>query len=160
MKDLELLMQISAQVQLQLEQYVRAHFPDPPRFVEKYEEAVSTLARVQPIQAFRLRNQPLILPFLDELRGLAASELAGSEFWKKVVEPELARIYKPHLEELILDVAKAHGWRTWWHARRQLKKQISSERDEAQFAEYISMLKSAPPSGGPPPMRPDIHRSE
>jgi hypothetical protein len=128
--------QIPAQARVQLQQYIRALVPEPPRFVENYEEAVSTLARVDPVRAFRLRGKSLIGPFLAQVEAIAASDRAGSDFWSEVVEPKLLARAVPSLEELILDVARAHGWRTWWHARRHLRKPVL-DRD---FEEFVSDL--------------------
>jgi hypothetical protein len=148
-KELGKQIQIPAQAQLQLHNYILGLVPSPPKFVERYEEAVSALARVDPIQAFRLRSQPLIGPFLGQLRGMAASDQAGSEFWTRVVEPALQPLFIGHLEELIRDVAWAHGWRTWWRAGRRLKKPIITESDKALISDLLGKVKatSGPATG-------------
>lgn len=134
---------IPSQDKLQLQQWMQTLFPEPPRFIEKYEEAVLTLARVAPIRAFRLRGQPLMVPLLASLRGLAASTKADAEIWGTILEPEFLGRFKPHIEELILDVARAHGWVTWWRARRRLRQPTLSEADRKWISNYIDQLKKA-----------------
>jgi hypothetical protein len=146
-KELGKHLQIPPQAQLQFQQYLQTllqtSFPQAPVFIEQYEEAVSTLARVDPIRAFRLRSQPLIAPFLDWVRSLAASSEPDVRLWNAVVEPELLGRFKPHIEELILDVARAHGWLTWWRARRRLAEPTLSEADRKWISDFIEKLKSA-----------------
>ncbi len=43
MEELRTQFQIPPQAQMQLQQFMRALMPEPPRFLEKYEEAVSDL---------------------------------------------------------------------------------------------------------------------
>jgi len=140
-------LQIPAQAQLQLQVYIRALVPGPPGFIEKYEEAISTLSRVDPLRAFRLRGQPFIGPLLDHLRTLAASDRAGSEFWSTAFEPKLLAQIKPRLEELILDLAWAHGWRTWWRARRRLREPVLTQDDQRFISDLLTEVRKA--SGGP-----------
>jgi hypothetical protein len=142
-KELGKQVQIPAQAQLQVQQYIRALVPDPPRFAEKYAEAVSALARVDPIRAFRLRGQPLIGPLLAQLAGLAASDQAASGLWIAVAEPKLLGLLVPHLEELILDVAGAHGWRTWWRVRRRLREPVLSRSDKERIFNFLAEIKKA-----------------
>ncbi|MGO8731616.1 MAG: hypothetical protein ACLQVM_02355 [Terriglobia bacterium] len=148
-KELEKQFLIPAQGQLQLQNFLLAFMPSSPNLVERYEEAVSALALVDPIRAFRLRSQPLIAPFLAHLRGLAASDQAGSEFWRRVVEPTLQPLFIKHLEELIPEVALAHGLRTWWQARQRLKKPIFDESDRVLISDILGKMKAAsvPPAG-------------
>jgi hypothetical protein len=146
-KELGKQLQLPSQAELRFQQYLRTllqtSFPRSPRFIEKYEEAVSTLARVDPIRAFRLRSQPLITPFLDWLQSLAASIETDAQIWSTVFEPELLGRFKPHIEELILDVARAHGWLTWWRARSRLGEPALSEADKKWISDFIEKLKKA-----------------
>jgi len=135
--------QIPPQAQLLVQQYIRALIPEPPKFLEKYEEAISTLARADPIRAFRLRGQPLIGPFLAQLRGLAASDEAASGFWISVVEPELLKMIRPHLDQLILDLARVHGWLTWWNTHAQLRKEVPSQSDKKWISDLLAKIKKA-----------------
>ena len=148
-KEFEEHFQIPAQGQLQLQNFIQAFMPTSPNLFERYEEAVSSLALVDPIRAFRLRSQPLIGPFLAHLRGLAASDQAGSEFWTRAVEPTVRGVFIKHLEELIPEVALAHGLRTWWQARQRLKKPIFDESDRIVITDILAKMKAAsvPPAG-------------
>ncbi len=140
-KELGKQFQIPPQAQLQLRQHIQTLFPESHTFIEKYEEAVSTLARVDPIRAFRLRDQALIAPFLAWFRGLAASTETDSEIWIAIFEPEFLGRFKPHLEELILDVACAHGWVTWWRTRRRLREPTLSEADRKWIFDFMEKLR-------------------
>lgn len=132
----------STQDKVQLQRLVLTLFPEPPEFLERYEEALSALARIDPIRAFRLRGQPLIAPFLAQFQSLAATQ-TDSEIWTTIVQPELLARVKPHIEELILDVACAHSWRSWWQARKLLRKPTLSEADRKWISDVIEKLKKA-----------------
>jgi len=140
-------LQIPAPALLQLQQYIRAILPEPPRFVEKYEEAIATLARVDPVQAFRLRGQSFLGPFLAQVENLATTDQAGCELWCKVAKPKLLAQVVPNLEGLILDVARAHGWRTWWAARRHLRKPILDQDFEDFVSEIVAEIKKSATKG-------------
>jgi len=64
--------EVPPQGRLLLQRFLQTLIPEAPKFVETYEAAVSTLARVDPIIAFRVRGQPWIAPLLARLRALAA----------------------------------------------------------------------------------------
>src|SRR5579862_3802668 len=102
--------QLSPQARVQVQQYLQnllqTSFPQSPDFVEQYEQAVSTLARVDPIRAFRLRSQPFVAPFLNWLQNLATSTETDAQIWSTVFEPEFLGKFRPQMEELILDVAR------------------------------------------------------
>jgi len=138
---------IPAQAQLQLQNLLLTMMPAPPNLVERYEEAVSALALVDPILAFRLRGLRSLGPFLGQLRGLAALKQGDSELWSTFGEPKILALILPPLEESIMDVARAHGWRTWWRARSRLKRPVLSERDMAQISDLLTKLKA---TSGPP----------
>jgi hypothetical protein len=135
------------QARLHVQQAIQAFVPSAPRLGERYEEAVSVVARADPILAFRLGGQLLIGPMLAQLRGLAASDPAASEFWDAIGQPKLLGAFKPHLEELILDVARAHGWKTWWRARCRLRSDLLSQTDKDWISEFLAKLKEAAEKG-------------
>lgn len=134
---------IPAQGLLQLQNFILGFVPATSGMAERYEEAVSTLAHVDPITAFRLRGKTTIGPLLSQLRGLAAAKQAESEFWLKVVEPEMLGAVKPALEALILEVARTHGWTTWWRTRKRLKEPELSEDEKAWVSQFMAKLKVA-----------------
>lgn len=133
---------IPAQAQLQLQNIVLTLMPTSPNLAERFEEAVSTLALMDPILAFRLRGLPSIGPLPAQLRGLAALKQVDSEFWCGIGEPKMFAILIQPLEESILEVAKAHGWRTWWQARRPLKRPTQSEAERAQISDLFTKPKA------------------
>ena len=87
----------------------------------RYVQAVTTIAGVSPVLAYRLRGPETALPLLDQLAGLAASEPSAAGVWPGL-EAEIIAQVRPRLEELIRKAAWCHGWRTWWEVRRVLKK--------------------------------------
>ena len=135
--------EVPPQGRLLLQRFLQTLIPEAPKFVETYEAAVSTLARVDPIIAFRVRGQPWIAPLLARLRALAAFDQAGAEFWSAVVEPGVLTLLRPGLEELILDVARAHGWRTWWRVRRRLREPVLSRSDKERIFNFLAEIKKA-----------------
>lgn len=146
-KELGKRFQIPSQAQLQLQHVIQTLFPEPPRFIEKYEKAVSTLARVDPIRAFRLRGQPLIAPLLTWMQGLAASTETDAKIWSTIFESEFLGRFKSNIEELILDVARAHGWLTWWRARRRIREPALSEAGRKWISDFMEKLKKAGEGG-------------
>ena len=89
---------------------------------KRYGEAVTLVAACDPILGFRLRSQDIASPLLDTLRQLAFADGASSAAAFANVETELMGHLKPHLDELIKEVAWLHGWSTWWKVRSRLNR--------------------------------------
>jgi hypothetical protein len=129
-----------------LRQLVQKLVPEAPRYRERFEDAVAQVARVNPILAFRLRGQPLALRVLSELRGIAGVDPAASLVWHRIVEPGFLDLLKANLEELILEVARAHGWWTWFRAWRRLKKPMELPRGEKErISAFVAAMKTGMP---------------
>lgn len=144
MNELRARFQIPAQAEAQLKQCIQAFIPEPTSLVEGYEHAVSMIARADPFLAFRLRNQPLFHQVMNRFRDATASDQAASQLWSMVLEPKLVERFRPHLEELILDVAWVHGCRTWWRARQRLRREALSQSDKDWISELLSKAQEAP----------------
>lgn len=135
---------LPAQAQLALKQYICQLLPNPLKFSAKFEEAVTQIARVDPILAFRLRGQPIFAQILPQARNLATADEAASKLWQSVVEPGVLKLLKPQFEELILDVARAHGWWSWFRTRRRLRRPMELDQiDKDRFSAFITTLKTA-----------------
>jgi hypothetical protein len=87
---------------------------------KRYGDAVTLVAACDPILGFRLRSQDIASPLLDTLRQLAFADGPSSAAAFANVETELMGHLKPHLDELIKEIAWLHGWSTWWKVRRRL----------------------------------------
>ena len=143
---------IPPEAEFPLKQILIAMVPEGPHFAERYEEAVSIVARAEPLLAFRLTNQPVLGRLMNLLRDLVASDQAASKFWATVGEPKLLELVKPLLEELILDVARAHGPLTKWRTRRYLKKPLDLAPDEQQkISAFLSELQKQQSASPPTP---------
>lgn len=149
MRELGKHLRIPSQVRLQLQQYLRTLIPEPPKLIEEYEKAVSTLAFVDPVRAFRLRGQPLIEPYLATVQGLAATTETDAEMWSAIIEPEILGRFRANIERLILEVARAHSWVTWWRVRRRLREPNVSDDDRKMISDLIEKLKKAAESTKP-----------
>lgn len=137
---------IPAEAESPLKQVLKMLVPPPPRLQERYDEAVSIVARANPLLASRLSRQGSLEPYLNKLGQLAASDPAASNFWSTVVEPFLLQLVKPNLDELILDVAKAHGFLTGWRVRRTLKKPMElTQHEQQQISNLLSQAQTATP---------------
>jgi hypothetical protein len=143
-----------------LKQLILQLIPEAPKYEERFEDAVREVARGNPILAFRLRGQPFVLPMLSQLRGIAAPDQAASLVWHRIVEPGFLDLLKPNLEDLILEVAKAHGWWTWFRAWRRLKTPLEltpSEKD--RVSAFVAILRTGPPKGPAEPPRDSVKAS-
>jgi hypothetical protein len=133
---------IPPEASLPIKQALSTLVPEAPRFAERYEEAVSIVARADPLLSFRLGGQSRVGPLIGWLRGLIAPDQAASKFWGGVGEPQLVNLFRPHLEELILDVARTHGPLTRWRTRRYLRKSPHLAPDEQQMlSAFLSDLQ-------------------
>jgi len=127
------------------------HFPIPPeaqtgiRLVfsqvfrfdaemgHRYSEAVSLVAASNPLLGYRLRCQDLVSPWLDTLRQLAANDGAASAAMFAKLDDELLGHLKPHFEDLLKELARMHGWLTWWKMRRLLHRPIELPKNFSEM---------------------------
>jgi hypothetical protein len=139
--------QFPAQVELWLKQYICQAGPEPSKFAEKFEEAVTQIARADPILAFRLRGQPFLGQVLPQWRAIIMADETASKIWQGTVEPGFLKLVKPHLEQLILDVAWVHGWWAWFRTRRRLKRPLEfAQAEKDGISAYLAALQAACPS--------------
>lgn len=137
---------IPAEAESPLKQVLSMLVPPPPRLQERYDEAVSIVARANPLLAFRLGYQPTLETLLASLRNLAASDPATSKLCSSTVEPALLHLFKPRLDELILDVAQAHGFLTKWRARRILRRPMQlTQEEQQQISHLLSQAQATTP---------------
>jgi hypothetical protein len=97
----------------------------------RFNEAVTSIASVDPVLAFRLRRKDQFRTLLGKARALAKLSADGKDLplW---LEDRLTAAFMEGLEELIIDVARAHGLRTWWRVRKRIAQgdELPKEIDE------------------------------
>ena len=125
-----------------------ALFPPDEGLAKRYEESVNLVAGTNPILAFRLRSQDVVGPFLHQLRALALQDGPQTMALFGTIEDHLFRHLTPHLERLIRELAKLHGWKTQFETNRRLKQPFEAPE------EFWDVLKAAlpqePPTSGVP----------
>lgn len=95
----------------------------PQETLKSFDEAVTAVAAEDPVLGYRLRSQNLAPTILDQVRRLALSDPNGAEAWAESEKAFIGHVL-PHLEEIILEVAKIRGWATWFRVRTTLKRRI------------------------------------
>lgn len=105
--------------------------PQTENLQERYNEAVTLIASVDPILGFRLRSKDQFKLLLRKSRLLLENDESTKSFITQF-EDRFSDKFVEILEKLILDCAKVHKWKTWWKVRRRFLKpeDISKEIDE------------------------------
>lgn len=121
--------------------FLEDFIPQTENLQERYNEAVTLIASIDPLLGFRLRSKDQFKPFLRKLRPLLENDESTKSFIAQF-EDKVSDKFAENLEKLILDLAKAHRWKTWWKVRRRFSKpeDISKEIDE-MFALLIPKNK-------------------
>ena len=99
-------------------------FPADVDMGKRYGEAVGLVAACNPILGFRLRSQDVASPLFDTMRQLALADSPATATALTRVEAELMGHLRPHLDELIKEIAWLHSWSTWWRIRHRLNRRI------------------------------------
>lgn len=111
--------EMQALVQVVLSQW----FPPDSGLRERYATSIDLIAGINPILGFRLRSQDEIGPRLEQLRALSQVNAPVAAAVHHMEQIAIAQVVS-HLEELILDLSRRHGWRTRYRVRTQLKKPL------------------------------------
>src|SRR5579862_7311549 len=77
----------------------------PAETLKSFQEAVTAVSAEDPILGHRLRSQNLAPSLIERLRRLAFSDPNSTDAWP-AMEKELISHLIPHLDNLILEVAK------------------------------------------------------
>ncbi len=126
-----------------VQDWIEPWLPDAKKFAERYEEGVRALARADPILAYRLRSHAIIRPALADLRKLAIAGGEPPNLWGRI-ERSLVGIVGPHLDELILEVARLHGWITWVRVRHLIRKPLAlTSEEERSFARLVELASAS-----------------
>lgn len=127
-------------------------FPPDVDLAKRYGEAVSLVAGCNPILGFRLRSQDLVSPLFDTLRQMALADSQASIALLSKLERELMGQLKPHLEQLLRELAWMHGSMTWWDVRCLLKRPLEIPESLLQSlkAGLPPLEQKAPGTGSSP----------
>jgi hypothetical protein len=112
---------------------------------ERYNEAVDLIASVDPILAFRLRSKDEFPSYLQKLRPLLDNDNQMKAFVTQI-EDKLSSAFVDHLEESMMELAKAHGVNTWWRLRKRFARR---EEMPTVFDEILSVVQEREPGAGP-----------
>ncbi len=113
---------------------------------ERYNNAVSLLAGIDPLLAFSLRSKNILPRVLASLRTLAIGSGANLKEFESV-ESTLRLAVVPNLNKAALDLACHHSWLT----KRRIQKHIAQCGElPPEVSQLLDQLKSLP-SYVPPP---------
>ena len=115
----------------------------------RYNEAVTALAGIHPVLAYKLRSKDSIAPMLQQLGALAVNNASNPEeaaqknqflLWlDRALEKQGYGL--ADLAEAALLVARKHGWRTFRATRKALKRQDSFEASQ-EMKDEMEALRS------------------
>lgn len=112
-------------------------FPADPELRSRYSAAVNTLASVDPLLAYRLRSKDAAPEMLEEIRKFSA--VSGMDV--NQVEAYAATLHQligPHLDEVVIELAAAHSWRT---KRRVLRMLEAGSKVPDQLIAWLDQIK-------------------
>jgi hypothetical protein len=127
---------IAPDAELALRKLLEEFIPETESLQKRYNEAVNLVAEVDPILAFRLRSRDEFTPFLRKVRPWFESENVTKPHVLQM-EDKLSQMFLKILEELILELAKAHGLKTLWRTRKQLSKPVDISKEIGEFLALI-----------------------
>jgi hypothetical protein len=138
-------LKLPADAHAPLKMALGALFPSNEGLAKRYEESVSLVSGMNPILGFRLRSQDVVGPLLQRLRTMALQDSPQTVTMFSRMEDHLVRQLSPHLELLIRELAREHGWWTWWKIKKRLKQPLEIPEE---FWEGILAIVPQRPGGG------------
>lgn len=121
--------------------FIENIWPDSNDIHKRYNDAVNLISSVNPILGFRLRSKDELTPLLKRSRQqLLSQDPSAATVWPQF-ESTLIDWVKPHLDEMILELAKAHGWRTWWKIREDLKRPEDQKKMDEICAKIVTSIQ-------------------
>ncbi len=112
---------LSPQERLSSKSFLENILPDLQNLSEGYEKCVDTIASADPLLAFQLRSKDLLNPYISQIGSIASMDENSAAIWSRI-EAQLIELANPEFERLILRLSRLHSWRTWFYARRYVKK--------------------------------------
>ncbi|EER58716.1 hypothetical protein AcdelDRAFT_3718 [Acidovorax delafieldii 2AN] len=122
-------------------------FPSDPMLEERYAQAVTQLAGVDPVLAFNLRSKNALPKVLSILRAQAASAGANLGMFESF-ESQLLRAARPSIDAAVLELGKSHSILTGLKVRRLVRKSDKLPEDVSQFFDKLAGSIPAISAGG------------
>ena len=118
---------------------------------ERYNNAVSLLAGIDPLLAFSLRSKNTLPKVLASLRGLAIGSGANLEEFESV-ESSIRLAVVPNLNAAAMELARHHSWIT----KRRVRELVSqSEEIPPEVSQLLDQLKALPSQVAKAPVQGD-----
>lgn len=95
--------------------------PQPNHLSKRYDEAVTLIASSNPLLGFQLRSKDYISKVSSMLSQIE-NQAGQSISMFSEMEAQVYRIAIPHINEVIVDLSREHGFFTGFRIRRFLKK--------------------------------------
>jgi hypothetical protein len=136
---------VPPEAQLALTGAIEALLPNFQDLAKRYNQAVDSVAAIDPMLAFRLRSQDFIPSLLRTLRGLATSDRNAAEVWPEI-ENEMNNLLNPLFDEFLVELARRHSLRSRFAVRRYLRKLDKSPEELEQFIKKaLELMGTTPP---------------
>jgi hypothetical protein len=114
-----------------------AFLPNTELLQKRYNDSIDALASTDPVLGFRFRSKDELPKLLKTLRELVSQDPNSARLYPHF-EKQLMELIKSPMEEAILELAKAHGWRT----RRKVKAFLNeSIVDQTQLDNLLSTIQ-------------------
>lgn len=118
---------------------VEGILPKTDDLSRRYNEAIDVVSATNPLLGFRLRSKDEISHFLTILRQLASQDPTALEAWPQF-EAIIVDLVKSPLDEVILDLAKRHGFKMAWKIRKHLATPVFDPADLDLYLEKVKPL--------------------
>ncbi len=138
---------ITPDAEVALRAFFHNILPQTEDLQRRYNEAVSLVASIDPILAFRLRSQDEFSPFMQKFCPLLAADNLTRPFLIQI-EESLSSAFIKNIEELTIQLGKAHGLVTWWRIRNRISKPRSTPKEVHELLHILDKIRQ--PAGGQP----------
>lgn len=112
--------------------------PVTPGLEKRYNEAVDAISSYDPFLGFSLRNKELLKPIRNSLKQFISTDPEANQLLPHI-DDFLMTIVEEPMNEVILEVARLHGWRSYRRAKRYLKK---TPEDNKELQDYFQKYES------------------
>jgi hypothetical protein len=114
-------------------------FPVDAQLDERYNTAISLLAGIDPVLAFKMRSKNDLPRFLSQLRSKAANEKFDLEVLESL-EILLRRTLTPNITKAVQQLARRHSIETAYKVKNLLKQSEQSLPEDVQFFGQLKQL--------------------
>ena len=139
---------IPQQVQPIILALLRAILPLTDSLAKRYNESIDAVASTDPLLGFRLRSKDELPKFLTTLQQVASQDPTATQAYPQI-EARLLDVIKSPLDDSILELARTHGWLTWWKVKKYLRKPLFEQKDlDELLSKFESFIPKASQQGG------------